>query len=171
MKTKYIYPKNKELFKELILFAKKIIKICKDNKITPVIYGSFAHFYHTKDENMKVNDIDILVRGKNLVKVTEVLKENKIKFRYYPEHSTIIIKKGKLRVEIDNISSDYRTIKKDALPRRVDKTDFYGIEVWLLTLKHLEEMYPIAYTRSVENKARIKKKIKHLEKFLGRKFK
>jgi len=30
-------------------------------------------------------------------------------------------------------------------------------------------MYPVAYKRSRDDKARIKKKIKHLEKFLGRK--
>ena len=63
-----ISPKNKEHFKELIPFAKEIIKICKDNKIKTVIYGSFAHFYHTKDKNMKVNDIDILIQKRILRK-------------------------------------------------------------------------------------------------------
>ena len=62
------HPKNKQHFKELIPFAKQIINICKNNKITPVIYGSFAHFYHTKDKNMKVNDIDILIQKKDFPK-------------------------------------------------------------------------------------------------------
>ena len=53
-----IYPKNKKFFKELIPFSKNIIKILQKNKITPVIYGSFSHFYHTKDKNIRVNDIE-----------------------------------------------------------------------------------------------------------------
>ena len=51
MNKQYIYPKNKEHFKKLIPFAQKIIKLCKDNRVEPIIYGSFAHFYHTKDGN------------------------------------------------------------------------------------------------------------------------
>ena len=52
-----IYPKNRELFQELIPFAKEILLICEKNGIPTVIYGSFSHFYHTRDEEMKVNDV------------------------------------------------------------------------------------------------------------------
>lgn len=168
MKT-YIYPKNKEHFKKMIPFTQKILKICKDNGIETVIYGSFSHFYHTKDRKMKVNDIDILVRGKNLDRLVKILKRTDVKFKYYPEWPTLIIKKGDLKIEVDNLGKGYRTMKYNSLPKRVDRIDFYGIGANILTLKDLIEMYPIAYNRSRDDKARILKKIRLLESFLGRK--
>lgn len=168
MKT---YPKNKQHFKKLIPFAKEILLICKNNKIPTVIYGSFAHFYHTKDRNMKVNDIDIMVPRRGLKKLIKLLEKNKIKFiRCSSEDYSIIIKKGKLKLELDEPGVGYKEIKEKTLFRRQghDKIDFYGVEASLLTLKDLEEMYPIAYNRSKDDKARILKKIKHLERFLGR---
>jgi len=169
-----IYPKNKQYFKELIPFTKQILLICKTNKISTVIYGSFAHFYHTKDEGMKVNDIDIIIPREGLKKLIKLLKKNKIKFiRCSPNDYSLIIKKGKLKLELDEVGTGYKTIKEKTLFKKQghDKIDFYGVETGLLSLKDLIEMYPIAYDRSTEDKARIKKKIKHLEKFLGRELK
>jgi len=166
-----IYPKNKEHFKKLIPLAKRLFLIYQENRIPTVIYGSFSHFYHTKDENMKVNDLDIMIHKKNFPKVIKLLEENKIKFKYYPKWETCIIKKGKLKIEIDSVGLGYKEIKEKTLFKKSPKIDFYGIRVSLLSLKDLEEMYPIAYNRSQDDKARIKKKIKHLEKFLGRKLK
>jgi len=171
-----IYPKNKEFFKKEIPFAKKILKLCNENKIPTVIYGSFAHFHHTKDIDMKVNDIDIIIPKKYFPKAVELLKKNKIKFRYieiYPGNgmSTLIIKKGKLKVELDETGGDYKTLKDRTLLKNIKKIDFYGINANVVTLKQLENIYAVAYNRSKEDKAKILKKIKHLEKFLGRKLK
>lgn len=171
MKHQTFYPKNKAYFKKLIPFAKKIISVCEESGINPVIYGSFAHFYHTKDENMKVNDIDILIKEKDFPKIIKLLKKEKIKFKYYPKWPTLIIKKGKLKVEVDGVGTGYKTIKEKNLFKKQghDKIDFYGIKTGLLKLRDLEEMYPIAYNRSKDDKLKLLKKIKHLEKFLGRK--
>jgi hypothetical protein len=167
-----IYPKNKEYFKKLIPFAKKIISICQDNKIQPVVYGGFAHFFYTKDKNMEVNDIDIIIPKKDFPKIIKLLEKNKVKFKYYPQWATIVIKKGKLKVEIDEAGSGYKTLTKKSLSKNIfNKIDFYGTEVKMITLKQLEEIYPVAYNRSREDKQKILKKIKHLEKFLGRKLK
>ena len=166
-----IYPKNKEYFKRLIPFVKKIILICKENKIFPVIQGSFAHFYYTKDESIKVNDIDLLIQKKDFEKFMSLLKKTKIKFRYYPKWNTIIIKKGKLKIEVDDVGKGYKTLKDKNLIKSTSKINFYGIEFRMITLRQLEEIYPIAYARSIEDKVKLLKKIKHLERFLGRKVK
>lgn len=163
-----IYPSNKEHFKKLIPFAKEIILICQKNGISPVIYGSFAHFYYTKDKNMKVNDIDLLIPKKYFSKIIVGLTQNKIKFKYFPEWKTLIIKKGKLKVEIDEVGEGYKTLNEKSLSKNVfNIIDFYGIKVRMITLKHIIEIYPVAYNRSRDDKARILKKIKHLENFLG----
>jgi len=168
-----IYPKNKEHFKKLINFAKKIISICQDAGISPVIYGGFAHFYYTKDKNMEVNDIDMMFSKKDLKKIARLLEKNKIKFtRCSPNDYSIIIKKGKLKVEMDDVGAGYKTMTEGTLSKDIfDKIDFYGTKTRVITLKQLEEIYPIAYNRSVEDKVKLMKEIKHLEKFLGRKLK
>ncbi len=171
-KTTNISPKNKEYFKKLIPFAQKIIAICKENKSEPIIYGSFSHFFHTKDKNMKVNDIDIILPKKAFKKILNSLKKNNINFKYYPEWQTIIIKKGKLRVEIDGVGSGYKSISEQSLSKNIfKKIDFYGTEVKIITLKQLEEIYSVAYSRSKEDKTKIMEKIKQLEKYLDRKIK
>jgi hypothetical protein len=162
-----IYPSNKEHFKNLIPFAKEIISICKENQIHPIIYGSFAHFYFTKDENMKVNDIDMIIPKKDFPKIRELLMKN-IKAKIIPDGGTIIIKSGKLKVELDEVGDGYKTLNEKSLSKNIfNKIDFYGTEVRMITLKQLEEIYPVAYNRSHDDKAKILKKIKHLEKFLG----
>lgn len=166
-----VYPKNKQHFKKLILFAKRILLLCKANKILTVIYGSYAHFYYTKDENMKVNDIDIMIHKKDFLRVINLLEREKIKFKYYPKWETCVIKKGKLRIEVDSVGSGYRAIKEKTFFKESDKIDFYGTEVRIITLKQLEEIYSVAYNRSREDKAKILNKIKSLEKSLGRKLK
>jgi len=173
---KPIYPFNKQLFKKLIPFAQKIISICQKNKITPVIYGSFAHFYYTKDKSMKVNDIDIIVRKKDFPKMVKLLGDNKIKFRYIKEYhdngmSTIIIKKGKLRVELDEVGEDYKTLNKKNIIKKTKNIDFYGTKVKMISLKQLEDIYQVAYKRTRDNKLKLSRRIKHLENFLGRKLK
>jgi hypothetical protein len=171
---KNIYPKNRAHFKKLIPFAKKILFLCKSNKISATIYGSFAHFYNTKDENMKVNDIDLIIPKKDFPQAVELLKKKKINFRYIAEYpgngmSTIIIKKGKLKVEIDETGGDYKTLRDESLLKNTQKIDFYGIPVNMVTLKQLENIYVVAYKRSKEDKTKILMKIKHLESFLKRK--
>jgi predicted nucleotidyltransferase len=163
----YLYPKNKEHFKKLIPLVKKIIRSLRENKINPIIYGSFAHFYHTKDEKMSVNDIDLLVQEKYISNALEALRKHKIKFKPYPYG--VIVKKGKLKVEVDKMDKEYNSAKKNSFFQNVKKIDFYGINVQIISLKQLEGIYKAANTK--EDKLKMGNKIKHLETFLGRKLK
>ncbi len=170
MDKKEEMPKNKEQFKRLVKFAKEIIQLCKDNDIPVLFYGSFIHFYYTRDKTMNVNDIDLMVIKKDFPRLMSLLKKNKIEFKFYPDWKMIIIKKGALKIEIDYVNEEYK--KGNKLNERIlEKIDFYGVSVFGLTLKQLEEMYALAYNRSMEDKDRIMDKIKRLEKFLGRRVK
>lgn len=175
MIKQYPYPANKTHFRRLIPFAKKIMKLCKDINVNPIIYGSFAHFYHTKDKNFKVKDIDMIIPKKSFVKMTKALEKEKIPFTHYPSHedngmSTIVIKKGKLQVELDEIGSGYGGLTEATASKTAfDTIDFYGTQANMVTLKQLEDIYGVAYNRTVNDKKKIAKRIKHLENFLGRK--
>jgi hypothetical protein len=166
-------PSNKQHFQKLVPFAKEIMILLKKNKISSVIYGSYAHFYYTQDETMKVNDLDIMIPNseKNFPRIVEILKDSEIKFKYFPKWETLIIKKGKLKVEIDSVGLEYKSSKDKTILKTTKKINFYGIRVNMITLKQLEEIYLVAYGRSIEDKAKILKKIKRLERFLKRKLK
>ncbi len=167
--SSYIYPKNKEHFKKLISLAKKVIIALRKNKIRPIIYGSFAHFYYTKDEKMSVNDIDLLVQEKFISSALEVLRKNKIRFKPYP-YGAIVGKVG-LKVEVDKMDKEYNFPKKRSFFQNVKKIDFYGTSVWVVSLEQLEGLYRVADIKTKEDKLRFGDKIKHLEAFLGRKLK
>jgi len=174
MKTLELYPKNKTHFKKLVEFAKQILEICHKNKIHPVIYGSFAHFYYTKDKNMEINDIDLIIPKKEFPKLIKAIKKNKVNSklqRYSPQDvSFFMLKKGNLKIEVDEVGKGYKTLNEAALSKNIfEKIDFYGIPARIITLKQLEEIYAVAYNRSREDKAKIMKKINAFEKFLGRK--
>ncbi len=171
---KGIYPKNKGHFERLIPFAKRIILLCKEVGAEPVVYGSFAHFYHTKDKTMNVNDIDLMIPNhkKTFPKIVSILKKNKIIFEYYPEWETMIIKKGKLRVEIDSVGLGNESFNEDNLfTREHDLANFYGLQIKIFKFEHLEKSYIKAYLRSTDNKDKILDKMNRLENFLGRKLK
>jgi len=164
-------PKNKELFKRLIPFTQKIISLCQNNGLSPVIYGSFAQFVYTKDKNLNVNDIDILLPKSDFPKLIKLLKRERIKFRYLPQYFTCIIEKGNLKVEVDE-AAGYKTLTDESLKRDIfNKVDFYGIKINMVTLNQFEEIYSCAYNRSRDSKQKIMNKIEHLEKFIGRRIK
>jgi hypothetical protein len=120
---------------------------------------------------MKVNDIDLLIPQPGLKKLKGLLKKNKVNFvMCSPEGYSMIAKKGSVKVELDDVGTGYKTLNEEALAKDVfEKIDFYGIPAKMITLEHIKEIYPVAYNRSVEDKVKILKKIKHLEKFLGKK--
>jgi GrpB-like predicted nucleotidyltransferase (UPF0157 family) len=172
-KKDYIYPSNKAHFKKLIPFAQKIIKICQENGIEPVIYGSFAHFYHTKDTKMKVNDIDLLIPIKGIKKLPVLLNRNKIKFvKCLPESYSLIAKDGSVKVELDDVGTGYKTLNEKSLGKDVfEKIDFYGIPVKMITLEQLEEIYSRALIEAKKTLPKVIKRVNNFEKYLGRKIK
>jgi len=169
MKRRGSYPANREHFARLVPFAQRIIAVCKENGMRPVIYGSFAHFAYTGDKGMNVNDVDIYLDEKDYPKLLRLLKKEKIKAEYNPKWHTLVIKKGDLRVEVDSIDFWYKPLRGKSLPRRFEKVDFYGNLVDMISLTNLERLYSVAYARTDDNKEKIALKMRHLESFLGRK--
>ena len=80
-----LLPVNSKSFQELLKKSAIILNICENLKIIPIVYGSFACFYHTQDENMPVNDLDLLVPEDSFPELINILKKNNIKRNYlYP---------------------------------------------------------------------------------------
>lgn len=133
------------------------------------MYGSFAHFYWTKDENLKVRDIDFYIKEKDYPILIKILNENKIYNKYNSEWHVMSVKDRKLTLEFDSIDFWYKKDKGGPIKKDFHNINFYGIKTKVLGIKGLEKLYIAALKRTKDNKVKISKKIKHLELFLGRK--
>jgi hypothetical protein len=161
---KEMFPRNENHFKRLVPFAEEIISICNEIGVSPIIYGSFAHFYYTQDDSLNVNDIDFLIPNRKFKRILNEMKK-RFKGRIILDGDTIILKKENLVVELD--SSNEKELV--SLKKNSKKIDFYGLNVKLIGLKDLKSIYPVAFNESVRNKGKVLEKIVSLEKFLGKK--
>lgn len=161
-----LYPKNKEHFKKLLPFAKKILSLLKKSKIDFVIYSSYATFFHTKDKNLRVHDLDILIKDKDYPKIMAVLRKKHIRFKFMPEWDTLEIKKEGLKIDIDRMGKGCKNILKGKIPEKTIKSNFYGVPVKIVTIRDLYETYCRGYRLSVEDREKIGKKIKYLRSFI-----
>ena len=123
MKTIKVYPANKSHFVRLLAFSKKIVAICKELGITPVVWGGLAYFAYTKDKSWNAHDIDFLIPGKDIQKVIKILKNRKIDYEYVPEPwNSLIIKDRELIVELDpiehyhNKGCEFKDFKFEKIP-------------------------------------------------------
>ena len=154
-----IYPKNKAHFVKLMSFTKKIARICIELRIYPIIYGSLAYLIYTVDNKVKINDIDFLISESSFPKLIKALKKKKIKHTYHEKWHTLIIKKGKLRIEFDSINFWQRS-----LPKSFNNLDFNGLKVRVVSLNTLKKIYRKASKISQDNPHRNLLKFNELKK-------
>ncbi|QQS59273.1 hypothetical protein IPN35_00055 [Candidatus Peregrinibacteria bacterium] len=78
-----ILPNNKDSFQKLIKFAKIILDICKNLKTIPIVYGGLAYFYYTKDQNIPVGDLDILVPESSFQSLIKIFQEKELNIKRF----------------------------------------------------------------------------------------
>lgn len=152
------YPKNKNFFIRLKNFGKDIIRICKINKVNPILSGSLAYFIYTNDKNIKVNDLDFYIPEDSFQKIIKILKKKRIKYHYDIKWRTIQIFKNHLKIELDSMN---KAINGGYLPRNYKKRslifNFDGFRIKLLGLKDLKGIYKRASEFSDKPKQNLKK--------------
>src|SRR5215213_6108221 len=52
-------PQNSEHFSRLLAFYRDIVPVCQDLHIQPFLTGSLAVFAYTRNQMMRVNDLDL----------------------------------------------------------------------------------------------------------------
>jgi hypothetical protein len=127
----------KQLNKELASFGKKIIKICKKNKVTPILYGSLAYSIYT-NKKIKVNDLDFYIPEKSFKNIMNSLNKEKITFKYSKEWHTAEINYKNAKVELDSIDFWYTQKAKTY------SLEFNGEEIKIISLKDLTKVYKTA---------------------------
>jgi hypothetical protein len=157
MKTE-IYPSNKKHYNELIKFGKKIIEICKKEKINPIIYGSYMLFHFTQDPSLKVKDLDFYINEEDFPKLIESLNKNKIKHKYSKKYHTLQVFKENLKIEFDSIDFwNNRPINPISL-------NLGNKKIKALDIKSLKYIYKKASLKSKDDPLKNLKKYKSLNK-------
>jgi ASC-1-like (ASCH) protein len=150
-----IYPKNKKHFLELVNFSREILSICKKAGARPIIWGGLAYFYYTKDKNYNIGDFDFLIPKKCQKKIMKLLDEKSIRYKFLKNWDLIIIKRGKLKIELDSIKRYYKNKKSK-------KININGIKIDIVNLDSLIKMYKKASIVSKDNPKEYYKKYKKL---------
>ena len=73
MITLKVFPKNKDHFARLLNFLKEILNICDSLNISPMLNASLAVFTYTKNKNMRVNDVDLLIPQADSLRIVPIL--------------------------------------------------------------------------------------------------
>ena len=108
---------------ELLSFGKEIISICKENGVTPIIYGSYLFRHYIKDKNVIPHDIDFYVPKDFNEKMIKVLDKKNIKYKHLKEWHCLMIYSGDLKVDLDEIDYLYHG------PNDFKKFNFEGIQI------------------------------------------
>jgi hypothetical protein len=156
-KLEPVYPRNKGEFKRLIAFCNELIIICKDLKITPIAYGSLVYFIYTKNSNIRVNDIDLLVSENALKKIDKALSKRKIKYKYSTKWHTIQIFRDDLKIEVDS----YQFWSINLSHPKYYK--FSNCKLKIVSLKNLIAIYKWASINSKDNPKKYYKRYKALK--------
>ena len=128
-------PRNREHFARLLEFCKEIIGICNDLGITPVLNGSLAVFGYTRDQTMRVNDIDLACSEREFPRLSRALAARGIACELKEWH-VLQARKDDLKVEFD--SMEYWMAD---LPEDYDTLVIGGCAFKVVGLASLRELY------------------------------
>ncbi len=56
-----IHTKNSEYTLRLLAFLQKLLADQEISELNPIVYGSLAYYFYTKDDTVQINDIDLLI--------------------------------------------------------------------------------------------------------------
>jgi hypothetical protein len=129
------FPKNREKFIRLMVFFKRILRICIDTDITPVLVGSFAVFVYTGKRALDVNDVDLICSEVDFPKIAEALKGERIEYDLKEWH-VLQVFEDDLKVEFGSAEYWLQHILKDYERLKID-----GLEIKILGRSSLKALY------------------------------
>src|SRR5262245_20365521 len=109
-------PQNREHFSRLLDFYRDITPVCDGMHITPLLSGSLAVFVYTRDQTLRVNDIDLACPEAAFPPLSAALAEHGMEVRVKAWH-VLQVRKADLKVEFDSLEywfvgvpTDYETL-------------------------------------------------------------
>ena len=129
--------KNKQsIIRKQTYFTKEILPLLKSINISPVLWGSFAYLGYSKNFEISVNDVDVLIPKDTYNSLLSVLKEKNIKYNYVDGGDCIQIFKDDLTIEFDQI---------EKYPiKNFQEIDFGNFKLNATSLEDLTRRYKLA---------------------------
>jgi SAM-dependent methyltransferase len=136
MKSIQYYPKNKEYFKSLFEYAKRVFSICEKLNIQPIATGSLAYAAHTQDHQIEIHDIDFMVDKSNFPAIIiELSKQDDITYRETEYNSINTHWKG-THISFDSIAHYYTDLEMNQVDVVIN-----GIPFSIIGYDELIEVY------------------------------
>ena len=128
--------------------------------MTPIVYGGLAYFYYTKDENIAINDLDLLVPESKFTELIKLLnKQKNLVYKKMPYHSIEVFDKD-FKIDLDSI--EYFL---DPRSRTTHKIQIDNLEFNILNTEALIDIYEKAL-KGIPNIIKFDKKRKNYIKKL-----
>ena len=128
-------PQNREYFSRLLAFYHDIIPVCHDLHITPPLTGSLAVFAYTRNQMMRVNDIDLACSESAFPQLGNVLAAQGMESVVKAWH-VLQVRKDDLKVEFDSIEYWFAGVPTDDDTLIIDEYVFN-----VVGLSSLQELY------------------------------
>ncbi len=109
---------------------------CVELDVQPVVYGSLAYAFYTKDEKININDIDLLVPESFFLRIMTAVKNlPDVTYEETTYHSLKLFRDG-VKISFDAIEEYYR-----GLPRNFEEGKINDIAFKLVPQEALKEVY------------------------------
>jgi len=127
---------NQNDFSRLLAFAQVLFSMCSELNVQPVVYGSLAYAFYTKDEKININDIDLLVPEASFPRIVAAVKTNpSVTYEETTYHSLKLFRDG-VKISFDSIEEYYRDLPCNFMEGKIN-----GIAFRLVPQEALKEVY------------------------------
>jgi hypothetical protein len=124
MKNIVYKPQNELEFFKLIAFARTLDSACRELSVQPVAYGSLAYAFHTQDQSITVNDIDLLEPESSFQKIlTAFDSATEIKCETTTYHCLKLFRDG-VEVSFDAIERYYIDLPHESVTGKINGCPF-----------------------------------------------
>lgn len=123
-------------FQSFLLSRRRYSRSAQSWMCSPVVYGSLAYAFYTKDEKININDIDLLVPESSFSRIIAAVKTNPdVTCEETTYHSLKLFRDG-VKISFDAIEEYYR-----GLPRNFVEGKINGIAFRFVPNNALKEVY------------------------------
>jgi hypothetical protein len=129
------FPRDDERLARLLDFAEEVVGICNELGIQPMLSGSLAVLAYTRNENIRVNDIDLSCKENDFAKITGLLTIRGTAYNLKEWH-VLQVSRDDLKIEFD--AQEYWM---SDMPEEHELLCIEDLELKMVSLDYLRRLY------------------------------
>lgn len=128
-------PQNTAHCSNLLALYHEILPVCQSLRLTPLLTGSLAVFGYTRNQLLRVNDIDLACPESAFPRLSDALAAHGMKSEVKDWH-VLQVRRGELKIEFDSLEYWFAGVSTDYDTLVIDDYVFN-----IVTLSSLQELY------------------------------